>query len=104
MSQYGFFAKFRTISGKGEELVSLLVQAAKAVAPLKACRQYIVYRHAKDENLVCVHEIWDTKEDHDDSLKIEGCKELISQAMPLLTGRPEGIPLEVMGGKGLAEA
>ena len=48
-----------------------------------------------------VSEIWDTKEDHDNSLKIEGCMELISKAMPLIDGKPEGTALEVIGGKGL---
>jgi quinol monooxygenase YgiN len=98
MSQYGFFAKFRTHKGKGEELVSLLLQASRAVGTLQACRQYIVYRDAIVENLVCVHEIWETKEDHDKSLSNPASRELIKKAMGLLDGKPEGTELTLAGG------
>ena len=60
-----------------------------------------MYKDVKDEDVVFVSEIWDTKEDHDNSLKIEGCTELISRAMPLVDGKPEGTSLEVIGGKGI---
>ncbi|HEX8719433.1 MAG TPA: hypothetical protein VF736_02215 [Pyrinomonadaceae bacterium] len=47
-------------------------------------------------------EVWESKEDHDNSLKVPGARELIMQAMPILAGRPEGgTSLEVLGGKGL---
>jgi quinol monooxygenase YgiN len=98
MGQYGFFVKFKTLEGKREELVSILLQASQFVATLNACRQYIVYRDAKDENLVYVHEIWDTKEDHDKSLANQASRELIPKAMSLLDGKPEGTELELAGG------
>ncbi len=45
---------------------------------------------------------WDSKADHDNSLQVAGVKELISQAMPILDGRPEkGQELEILGGAGL---
>jgi quinol monooxygenase YgiN len=98
MSQFGFFVKFKTLDGKREELVSLLLQASRSVATSKPCRQYLVYRDANDENLVCVHEIWDTKEDHDRSLANQASGELIQKAMSLLDGKPEGTELKLAGG------
>jgi hypothetical protein len=51
---------------------------------------------------VWVTEVWDSKEDDDNSLHVEGVRALISRAMPLLAGQPEkGQELEVIGGAGL---
>ena len=89
MNKYAFYGKFKAQKGQREELISILLQAAKLVSIAKGCHHYIIYRDAKDEDNVFVTEIWDTKEDHDNSLKIEGCMELISAAMPLIDGKPE---------------
>ena len=101
MKKYGFYGKFKSQKGKRDELISILLQASKLVSTAKGCHQYIIYRDIKNEDNVFVSEIWDTKEDHDNSLKIEGCAELISKAMPLIDGKPEGTSLEVAGGKGI---
>jgi quinol monooxygenase YgiN len=100
MNKYGFFGKFTAHHGKREELINILLQAAQLISTAKGCIQYVVCKDSKNENLVCVTEIWDSKEDHDLSLKIDGCMALISKAMPLLDGRPETNELEVVGGKG----
>lgn len=99
MKQYAFFGKFKTHDGTRDELLSILLQAASLIENTKGCRLYLVSKDMKDANTVCVNEVWDTKEDHDNSLKIEGAADLISKAMPLLNGRPESIELEVIGGK-----
>jgi quinol monooxygenase YgiN len=101
MNRYAFNGKFKAREGQRDKLVSILLQASKLVSTAKGCHQYIIYKDPKDDNSVFVSEIWDTKEDHDNSLKIEGCRELISTAMPLIDGRPEGTELEVIGGKGI---
>ncbi len=60
---------------------------------------------SKDKNTpdaVWVTEVWDSKEDHDNSLAVAGVRELIAQAMPLLAGMPEkGQELEILGGAGI---
>lgn len=44
----------------------------------------------------------DSKEEHDNSLKLDSVKSLISQAMPLLDGIPSGgQELSVLGGHGI---
>ncbi len=101
MNKYGLYGKFKTQKGKGDELISILLQAAKLISTAKGCHHYIIYKDTTDEDCVVVSEIWDTKEEHDNSLKIDGCTELISKAMPLIDGKPEGTALEVIGGKGL---
>lgn len=98
MNKYGFFGKFKAYSGQRDALVTLLLEAAKLVSTAKGYHQYIVYTEAKSEDVVCVSEIWDSKEDHDNALKIEGSMELIMKARPLIEGAPETVELEVMGG------
>ena len=101
MNRYAFIGKFKTMQGQRDKLVSILLQASKLVSTAEGCHQYIILKDPKDDNCVFVSEIWDSKEDHDNSLKIEGCRELISTAMPLIDGRPEATELEVVGGKGI---
>ena len=101
-NKYGLFGKLRAKPGKGDELASILLQAANLVSTAQGCHLYLVSKDTQDQDLICVIEVWDSNEDHDNSLKLEGVRELISKAMPLIDGRPEqGVVLEVLGGKGL---
>ena len=101
MNKYGFIGKFKAQKGERNSLLAILLEAAKLVSSAKGCNYYVIAKDTTDENCIVVSEIWDTKEDHDNSLKLEGCMELISKAMPLLDGKPEVTVLEVVGGKGL---
>ncbi len=103
MNKYGLFTVFKVKPGKRAELAEILQQASELIAKAKGIHQYLIYNDNKDENKICISEIWDTKEDHDNSLKIEGCMELIFQAFLLINGKAENIELEVLGGKGVRE-
>lgn len=67
----------------------------------EGCLLYVVNTAAGEPDGVYVMEVWESQEHHDNSLKLPGVRELIAQAMPILDGRPEGITLEVLGGKGV---
>ena len=63
---------------------------------------YLISKDKTDDESIWVTEVWDSKEDHDNSLNTEAVKALISQAIPLIDGRPEkGQELEILGGKGI---
>ena len=63
---------------------------------------YVIGLDSSDENSVFITEIWNAKEDHDNSLKIYGVRELIMKAMPLLDGQPtKGQEIEIIGGTGV---
>lgn len=100
MSKYSLAGKFKTKPGKREEMIDILTEAANGMADVKGCHLYIVHKDAKDENAVWVYELWDTKEDHDASLKLPGTPEMIAKAMPLIDGKPEDNELEAVSGKG----
>ena len=102
MSKYLLHGKLIAKPGQRDELAAILIEASKLVSTAKGCRLYIVGIDKDDSNSVFVTEIWDSKEDHDNSLKVEGVKELIMKAMPILDGMPaKGQELEVLGGAGI---
>ncbi|MFE7316627.1 MULTISPECIES: hypothetical protein [unclassified Streptomyces] len=45
---------------------------------------------SSEDDVVWVTEIWRSAADHEGSLSVAGVKELIGQAMPLLSVRPSG--------------
>ena len=77
------------------------MRAAQLVSTATGCRLYIVGTDAQDQDTIHVIEVWDNELDHDNSLNLPGVRELITQARPLMNGRPEGFRLEVLGGAGL---
>jgi quinol monooxygenase YgiN len=98
----GLYGKLQAKTGKGKELGEILLKAAGQMQNAKGCILYIVGKTADNPDGIYVIEVWNSKEDHDNSLKLAGVRELISQAMPILDGRPDGTTLEILGGKGLS--
>ena len=104
MNKYLLHGKLKAKQGHRDELATILIDASKLVATAKGCKLYVVGLDSNDLNSVYITEIWDTKEDHDNSLKVEGVRELIMKAMPLIDGQPmKGQEIEVLGGAGLGE-
>lgn len=102
MNKYLLHGKLTAKEGQGEKLASILLEASKLVSTAQGCVLYVVGRDKNDHNAVWVTEIWDSKEDHDGSLKVEGVRELIAQAIPILDGPPQkGQELELLGGTGI---
>jgi len=100
--KYGLFGNLKAAPGKGDELAAILLEAAQLMATAQGCQLYLVGQDTQDDTVVWISEVWDTQQDHDNSLSVTGVKELIGQARPLLAGKPEsGVTLRVLGGKGL---
>ncbi len=98
--KYGLFGKFVAQSGKRDELIVILLQAAELLQQNKECLSYIVGR-ADNPNDVWVSELWENKEAHDASLEPEDIRELIMTARPLIAEMPDGTEFQALGGKGL---
>ena len=97
----GFYTKFTTKEGDRDALIALLSEAAASMDTVQGSRMYIVNKDMKDASATWVTEIWDSSEAHAASLQMEGAKELIGKAPPLLTARPEQIQLLPVSGKGI---
>ena len=100
-NKYALYGKLQAQAGKGAELGKILLKAAALMENAKGCILYIVSKSADNPDGVYIIEVWQNKEDHDNSLKVPGVRELITQARPILAGPPEGVTLEVLGGKGI---
>jgi len=102
MKKYFLHGKLVAKEGTTDKLTSILLDASQLVSTAKGCILYVIGRDTNDNHSVWITEIWDSKEDHDNSLKVASVRELISQAISLLDGQPEkGQELEILGGKGL---
>ncbi|MCB0585591.1 MAG: antibiotic biosynthesis monooxygenase [Phaeodactylibacter sp.] len=102
MNKYGLYGKLNALPGKGNELAAILLEAAELVRNARGCNIYLIGKDANNADTIWVTEVWDSKEDHDESLKADAVRQLIGRAMPLLDGRPEGgTELEVLGGVGV---
>ena len=102
MNKYLLHGKLDAREGYGEELTTILLQASELVSTAQGCISYIVSKDPEDANAVWITEVWASKQNHDDSLKVEGVRELISRAMPLVAGAPQkGQELLVTGGTGI---
>lgn len=102
MNKYLLHGKLTAKQGHREALASILIEASRLVATAKGCRLYVIGFDHVDEHSVVITEIWDSEEDHDNSLKVDGVRALIMKAMPLLDGQPtKGQEIVVIGGTGI---
>lgn len=102
-NKYALFGKIQAKSGKGRQLAEMLLAGTKTLERAKGCLLYLVSRKPDEPDAVYVMEVWESREDHQNSLKIPAAREVIKQAMPLIEKVPEGITLEVLGGKGMKQ-
>ncbi len=99
---YLLHGKLQAKPNQANELADILLEASKLVSTAKGCKLYLIGKDENEPNSVYVTEIWDSKDDHDNSLKVEGVRELIMKAMPILDGQPtKGQELEILGGTGI---
>ena len=99
---YLLHGKLTAKSGRQEELAKILLEASELVSTAKGCRFYVVGKDENDTNSIYITEMWESKDDHDNSLKVEGVKELITKVLPILDSQPtKGQELEILGGAGV---
>ena len=98
---YAMTGKLSAQPGKRGELAEILLRASKMVSGMQGCCVYVILEDVADDSAVWVFEMWDDKEAHDASLRVEKVRALIGEAMPMLAGAPSGSELRVLGGHGI---
>lgn len=104
MNKYLLHGKLTAKAGHAEELATILIEASKLVSTANGCKLYVISKDKEDSNSIYVTEIWDSKQDHDNALKIDAVRALIIKAMPILdqeTPPTKGQELELLGGSGI---
>ena len=100
--KFGLHGSLKAIEGKGSQLAGLLLKASEILASVTGCQLYVISIDAEDKDIIWVTEVWDSKENHTNSLQDERIRLIIGEAMPLLDGMPTGgKSLKVIGGLGL---
>ncbi len=101
MDKYLLHGKLQAKPGLGDQLMQILLESAATMHLVKGCRLYIMSKDQTNADDIWITELWDSKEDHDNSLKLENVRETIGRAMPLIGGIPQkGQELTVKGGLG----
>jgi quinol monooxygenase YgiN len=98
---YGLIGQMKVVPGKRAELVAILLEGTGA---MPGCLSYIVAEDAGDADALWITEVWDSKQSHDQSLKLPAVQAAIGKGRPLIAGfgsRTETMPL---GGSGLPRA
>ena len=102
MSKYFLHGKLSAKEGQGDVLADILLQGAKSLSAVKGCISYFISKDPGNNNTIWTTEIWESKEDHDNSIFMDEVRILISLAQPLIDGQPEkGQELEIAGGLGV---
>lgn len=96
---YGYFGSMRTKPGNRDDVVAILLRGVDGLKTV-GCQQYAISVSNDDQDLILVHEIWESKQHHDDSLQLPETKAAIGEAMPMLTGEFTSQEFTVVGGLG----
>ena len=98
---YGLIGQLKAVPGKRAELAAILLEGTSA---MPGCLSYIIAEDTADADALWITEVWDSKQSHDDSLKLAAVQAAIGKGRPLIAGfgsRTETAPL---GGFGLPRA
>ncbi len=68
MNPYLLHGKLKAKPGDGGELATILLAASQLVATAQGCKLYVVGLDKNEPDCVFITEIWESKEDHDNSL------------------------------------
>jgi quinol monooxygenase YgiN len=101
MSLHAQYTQFTSSSGKGKELVEVLMKVNNIVSKADGCRLFTISEEPENQDSIWVTEIWDSAEHQIISRSLDGAKELAIEADHLLLQPPRQITLKTVAGKGL---
>lgn len=100
MNKFAMYGKLTALSGKRDELVGILLEAADILQSNANCDLYIVNVSDDYPDTVWVTELWKDQEAQAASLADTKVLELLQRGRPLIAGG-EPLQLRPVGGKGL---
>jgi quinol monooxygenase YgiN len=98
--RYGYIGSMKVQPGHRDQIVDLLVGGADGLRAA-GCHLYAVTVAADDDVTIWITEVWESKQHHDDSLKLPEVQAAIATARPMLTGDFFSQELAVAGGLGV---
>ena len=99
---FGLIAKIDAQPGRGDTLAEVLLDGAREMEDaVPGCRLYVIARSPGDPDAIWVTEVWDSREAHAASLRLESVRAVIERGRPLIAGFSERIETIPLGGAGL---
>lgn len=95
---YGLIGKMKTIPGKRDELIAILLEG---ISGMPGCLSYVVAKDAEDEQGIWITEVWDSELSHRASLSLPSVRDAISRGKPLIAGFDTHVVTAPVGGHAL---
>lgn len=99
MEGYAVYSGIVAKDGKGHLIKEYFLEIAKEMESIDGCRTYIVGEDTKKAEAIYVFEVWDSKESHDESLKMPIYQELREKARSLILTVRNLPAINLVGGK-----
>ena len=80
---YGLIAKITSAPNECEKLINILIEGSKN---MPGNISYVVSKDNADANGIWITEIWENKQFHSDSLKLDSVQQAISKGKSLIAG------------------
>ena len=98
LEKYGLFGKMVAAPGRRDELVRYLLEGTGG---MPGCLIYVVANDPAEPDAIWITEVWRTKQDHANSLKLPAVQAAIAKARPIIAGFGERFETIPVGGVGL---
>jgi len=95
---YGMIARIKAQPGKRAELAAILLEGT---GTMPGCLYYVVAEDVADPDTLVVTEAWDSKQSHDESLKLPAVQAALAKGRPLIAGFEKIAETVPLGGVGL---
>ena len=95
---YGLIGRIKATPGKRAALAAILLEGT---GTMPGCLNYVVAEDLADPDTLVVTEVWDSKQSHDDSLKLPAVQAAIAKGRPLIAGFEKVAETAPLGGVGL---
>jgi len=98
---YGMIARIKAQPGKRVALAAALLEDTGS---MPGCLNYVVAEDMADPDTLVVTEAWDSKQSHENSLKLPAVQAAIAKGRPLIAGFERIAETVPLGGVGLPRA
>jgi len=95
----GLIGKTKAVPGQREVLIEILIEGS-AVIP--GCLSYVVPKEQTDQDAIWVTEMWNSRENHAESLSLPSVQKAIEKGKFLIAGFREQFETTPIGGQGLS--
>jgi quinol monooxygenase YgiN len=100
---HGIYVRFHARPGRGDELVTALLDGIHSFGDTPACELCLVNRSAEDPDTVYVTEVWSSRAEHEAFAARADVQAFIDDVHALAAVPPEVTYVVPVGGMGLAE-